>query len=197
MKVPAPNQSNFKPVPEGIHSARIFQVADLGTQESTYQGETSKKRQVRITLELLGPDCFLDDGRPMALSVVRTMSLHENSRLRKDLEAIRGKGYTTEELDGVDLVKLAGAFCKVFVAHTPKGDGVLPRVGIDRFLKWPPNEEKPSGVNVITIFDFDEPSIASLERLPEWCQESIKKSPEYSAWASSKDAPQFDDGIDF
>ena len=195
MKVPAPNQTSFKPAPEGIHPAIIYQVVDLGTQKTDFQGETGQKHQVRFTLELLSDDCKLEDGRPMSIGVTRTVSLHENSRLRKDLEAIRGKAYTPDELNNVDLIRLAGTSCNVFVAHIPKGDGVISR--IDRFMKWNNSAEKPVGVNEVTTFDFEEPSMKSLDALPEWIQEIVRKSPEYAFWVNSDDAPYLEDEIPF
>lgn len=201
MKVNPPNQTrDFEPCPEGIHPFRIYQIVDLGTQTDEFRGDNKSRHQVRIVGEILSSDVSMEDGRPFAIGVTRTVSLHEKSRLRKDLEAIRGKAYTELELNEVDLIRLAGAYCKVFVMHVPRKDGGI-AAKIERFMKWPANEEKPQGFNPISLFDFEDPSEASFENLPEWIQNTIKKSPEFDLWQSTKTPhratgrPEFDDDI--
>ena len=48
----------------GVHEARCVKVIDLGTQKSTFEGETTWKRQVMLIWEL--PE-QLKDGMPLTI----------------------------------------------------------------------------------------------------------------------------------
>ena len=104
----AQNNSAFKQIPAGVHSARCGKVVDLGTQRKEYNGETSWKREVLITWET--PE-EMHDGVPMTVSKFYTLSLHEKSNLGADLTSWRGRAFTETEKQGFDISKLLGVTC--------------------------------------------------------------------------------------
>ena len=61
--------------------------------------------------------CTLADGKPFLISRRYSLSLHEKSSLRRDLESWRGRAFTQEELRGFDLEVLIGVGCLVSVVH--------------------------------------------------------------------------------
>lgn len=109
---------SYTPAPEGLHSAVCCDVEDLGEVDSGF----GRKPMVKIywQIEETNPD---NDGKPFVVSQRYTASLHEKANLRKMLEAWRGRKYTEEELEGVDLERLIGVNCQVQVQHNIAGEG--------------------------------------------------------------------------
>lgn len=106
--------------PVDLHNAVCAFVEDLGIQPG-FQGAAPKHKAV-VIWEL---EEKMSDGRPFMLSKKYTLSLHEKSTLRHDLESWRGKPFTTEELAGFDIERLVGTQCRLNVIHQPKADGSL------------------------------------------------------------------------
>ena len=104
----AQNNSAFKQIPAGVHSARCVRVVDLGTQRKEFNGETSWKREVLITWEV---PAEMHEGVPMTVSKFYTLSLHEKSNLGADLTSWRGRAFTETEKQGFDISKLIGVTC--------------------------------------------------------------------------------------
>ena len=67
------NSTGFTQPEVGVHEARCVKVIDLGTQKSTFEGETTWKRQVMLIWEL--PE-QLKDGMPLTISKFYNLSLH-------------------------------------------------------------------------------------------------------------------------
>ena len=111
-------KTSYTPAPEGLHSAVCCDVEDLGEVDSPW----GKKPTVKIywQIEENNPD---NENKPFIVSQRYNASLHEKSNLRKMLEAWRGKKYSDEELEAVDLEKLIGINCQVQVQHNIAGEG--------------------------------------------------------------------------
>lgn len=113
------------PLPEaGTVQAVCCGVWDLGMQETTYNGETKLKHKVVVAWELSelinAPESEYN-GKPYMLSKTYTLSLYENSNLKKDLESWRGKPFTAEEItNGFNVENLYGVNCLIGVAHQAK-----------------------------------------------------------------------------
>ena len=50
------SESNFKPVPAGMHLARLYRIIDLGTQKSEYEGKVNFLHKVKFVWEVHGED---------------------------------------------------------------------------------------------------------------------------------------------
>lgn len=153
---------SYKPAPAGNHAAICIQIIDMGLQQSTYQGATRERRQIRLVWEI---DENMEDGRPYTISQNYTLSLNEKARLRKDLESWRGKAFSKEELEGFDLEKLLGKPCLLNVIHNENGDRVY--ANVSSISPMPKGMKAPDVVNDLICYSCDDPDDSLLEKLHE------------------------------
>lgn len=174
--------SSFEPVPEGLHRAICYAVYDVGTQFS--ERFNSYARKIFVIWEL--PDLRIEiDGndKPMAISKQYTLSLHEKSNLRQDLEGWRGKSFTDQELAGFDVLKLLGVNCQIQVIHK-KGEKRT-YANIKTILPLPKDKWKEPE-NKINSFSFDD-SKNIPEEMPDWIFKIAKEADEYEYWCKPTD----------
>ncbi len=107
----------FQPAPAGLHQAVCIDVIDMGIVESVYGGKPKSQHKVRLAWVI---DELTDEGQPFFVQKRYTLSLHEKSTLRKDLESWRGKPFTDEELKAFDLERLLGVNGQVNVQQVEK-----------------------------------------------------------------------------
>jgi len=185
--------NTFEAAPAGVHPARLVRILDLGTQESTYQGQTKHGRKIMLTFELLGDD-RMSDGRPFTISRRFTASLGEKSALRPFLESWRGKKYQPDELrTGLRLDKMLGAFGLLSLVEAERDGRMYSNIsGISNLPKSMP---KPEGVNQLQLFDLGAPDWSVFDALSEKMQGTILMSPEGQAAikASREREPGSDD----
>ena len=94
-------------VPSGTHVARCYSMIHIGTVEWEWQGETKYSNKIRVTFELPHEMReFSGEEKPMVISKEYTLSLHEKSNLRRDLEGWRGKSFDSKELVNFDITNL-------------------------------------------------------------------------------------------
>lgn len=169
MKVSGNNESSYQLPPAGIHRAVLFQVCDLGIQETTWQGVTKHQHKVRFAWELT--DELMDDGKPFSVSKQYTANLGSKANLRKDLESWRGRPFTNEELDGFDLQNVLGAPCMVNVVHNENNGKTYANVtAVTPLAK---GMEKPVAHNPLLHFDLDNYTAEQESALPEWLHKMI------------------------
>lgn len=170
---------DFTPVPQGTHIAVCNMVADLGLQETTFNGEAKVKHQCFVRWELPYERVEYTDQSgakqegPMMIGKVYTLSLSEKANLRKDLEAWRGKSFTPPELEGFDLFNLLGVGCQVTVTHREKGGKVY--ANVTGIAGWPKGMEKP-GTTENALLKYSEDDRADFEKLPEWLRKKISEA---------------------
>jgi hypothetical protein len=117
---------------------------------------------------------------PFVVSKTYTLSMHEKSNLRKDLESWRGKGYTEEEARRFDVTKLLGKPCILNIIHEPgKKDATKNYVKVASVNKLLKGQECPPQFNPTRILSFDEFNWELFEKLPDWIKDKIKSSEEY------------------
>lgn len=200
--LPKPTEGgSFSLVPAGTYPAVCYRILDLGTQPSTFNGETKLKHKVMISWELHDPDTTMDDGKPMSMHQRYTWSMHENATLRRHLEAWRGKAYSDSELGegGFNVKKLLGVGCYMGVVHNENGGSTY--ANISAISKLPKGMETPTLVNPPTYCwlnkeGFDEEVFASLS---DKMKATIQSSPEYKRLVSGEPEPEkfHDDPIPF
>lgn len=108
------SSESFAPAPVGVHQAVCVDVVDLGVLEVTWGGQTKKQHKVKIVWQI---EELMETGKPFLVSNRYTLSLHEKSRLRADLQAWRGKPFTEDESQRFDLETLIGVNCLLNVIH--------------------------------------------------------------------------------
>jgi hypothetical protein len=172
LTVKASGSGEFEMTPEGTYIGRCIKVIDLGTQTTTGQYGTKQQKKLMIQWELLD-EAKMKDGKPFSVSQFYTASLHEKSQLRKDLEAWRGKKFTTEELEGFDLNNVIGAYCMIQVVHSP--DGQYANVNAIMSTK-----EKPTGINPLVVFDISNPEMEVFNAFSDKMKEKITSTPEWA-----------------
>ena len=194
--------NDFEKLEQGIYHATCFRMVDLGTQDNTYKGETNKKLQVRLDFEIteaLDPDTnqvLMADGRPFGVGKEYTAYLFESANIRKDLESWRGKSFTHEELDSLELTDFLGCTVKIEVGltkQTAEFAGGNPKI---MRLSEPRNgTEQVATVNPQVAFDmsvycdeFNGNSNANskamcdvFEDIPAYLQKKVEESYEYRA----------------
>ena len=167
-------------VPAGTHFARCYSMIHIGVVEWEFQGEKKFSNKVRLTWEL--PYEMRDFGgeqKPLVISKEYTLSMHEKSNLRKDLEMWRGKVFTNKELGSFDVTDLLGKTCNISVIHkvAKNGNEFAQVGGVSAIQK---GVEVLEQFNPTFIFNYgDHFDLDWLDNQPEWIQEQIKSSEDY------------------
>ncbi|MCL4759844.1 MAG: hypothetical protein KJZ96_16025 [Rhodocyclaceae bacterium] len=169
----------FELPPAGATAARCCAVIDLGTQESTYQGETKAQAKLLLSFELAETR---SDGTPHRVSRRMTASLHKKAQLRAFLEQWRGRPFTDEDLRAFNVGKLLGAPCLLNLVHVERAGkqyaNILSVSPLPRGMSAPELREAP------TLFDLSAPDWRIFGELSSRLQETISASPEYQAQAA-------------
>jgi hypothetical protein len=106
----------FTPHPEGMHQMVCIDVVDLGVLPTAF----GDKHKINIRWQSAERN---GKGQQLTVQKRYTLSLHEKSSLRSDLQAWRGKPFTAEEARGFDVEKLIGVNALVNVIHKKSDDG--------------------------------------------------------------------------
>lgn len=168
-----PSGSSFEQAPTGNHGAILIKVVDIGTQESTYNGEATSRRQEIWTWEL--PLETREDGKPFIISKFYTRSLSEKANLYKDLTSWLGKSPDPDTFTAKDVL---GKPCQVTVVERDKSDKhVVSSVSaLAKGIKLP---DTPYNTVLYFSLEPDEFSQEAFDELPDGLQKMVLKSPEY------------------
>jgi len=181
----ANKSSKFEIVPSGSHLARCYQIVDLGTQQTEWNGKPKLQHSVLIYFEVHGEDAngkptSTPDGKPMMITKKYTVSLSDNSYLRADLRGWRGREFTKEELDKFELKNVLGHWAMLSVIHN-ESKGVT-YANIDSITQVSSVVKKaglPEPHNELVLFDLDEPDMEVFNKFSAGLQEKIKASAEW------------------
>jgi len=180
MKLTDSGSACFQLCPAGSYLARCCQLVDLGTQTTTFEGETKQQRKVLLAWELLDNETRRDDGAPFVLAKRYTQSLHEKAALRKELASWRGRDFTPEELRGFDPVNVLGHLAFLSVIHVTKADKTFANIAsIMRPPKGLASQVEPT--EPLIHFDLSAPDWQAFASLSSRLQDQIAASPEYQA----------------
>ena len=175
----------FEMPPAGPIAGRCHRLIDLGSQESTYEGEKKMQRKILLSWELSE---LRTDGTPFVISRRFGLSLHEKAALRQFLQAWRGRPFTAGELDLFDLRKLMGAPCLLNIMHTERAGKQY--ANIASISPLPKGMTAPDLTAEPMAFDIDaDDAPAILETLSEGLQATITASPEWQERISKSNAP--------
>lgn len=167
-------------IPADTYVARCYSMVHIGTNDEVILGETKRMNKVRLTWEL--PNELREfDGveKLLVISKEYTLSMHEKSNLRKDLENWRGKGFTEDEAKAFDITKLLGIPCMLSVVHSvsKSGDKYNKIGSISKLMK---GMVCPDQFNPSFEFNFtDKFNDEIVESFPEFIKDKIKSSEEY------------------
>ncbi len=176
LTITATDSTEFELPPSGATAARCCAVIDLGTQESTYQGETKTQAKILLTFELAE---LRSDGTPHRVSRRMTASLHKKAQLRAFLEQWRGRAFTDEELRAFNVGKLLKAPCLLNLVHIERAGKQY--ANILSVSPVPKGMTAPELVDAPVLFDLSAPDWQVFAGLSSRMQETIGASPEYRA----------------
>jgi len=167
-------------VPSGTHVARCYSMIHVGTVEFEWQGELKYSNKIRLTFEL--PNEMRDFGgeqKPMVISKEYTLSLHEKSNLRKDLESWRGEAFIGQPR--FDITNMLEVPCMISVIHKTANSGNQ-YATISSISKLANGFECPEQFNPTFIFNYhDNFNEVWLDEQPQWIQDQIKNTDEYKS----------------
>ena len=178
MKLPEQSGS-FEKCPAGNHLALCYEVIDLGTQDVMTPDGQKRQHKIWIGWET----CFekMEDGRPFVIGRKYTLSSHEKSTLRKDLESWRGKAFSDEDFGSFEIGNVLGVGCFLNVVHVEKGDRTY--ANIQAVAALPKGTDTPDLVNAKVLLDLTEEGYDPVvfdnlsDRMKEW----VSGSPEWQA----------------
>jgi hypothetical protein len=199
MHLPKPSEGgDFTPPPAGVFPAICYRFIDLGTQQSTYQGQTKQQHKVMLSWEITDPDEKMDDGKPWTISQRYTWSMSEKATLRKTLESWRGRPFEESDFGegGFDTRNLVGAPCMLSIMRVEKDGKTYANIsGVTKLPKQMPAGQLQNDKVYFSLEDFD---AGVLGKLSDSLQAIIKASPEYQAIGKPVDsgyhAPSGDPG---
>lgn len=155
-------QIKFEQPPMGLNHAVIAGVWDIGTQVFNWQGKTSENPQIVIMMELAAKMTEGENaGKPFQAAKFENLYMSKNARLRKDIESIVGKKFSSDDEAAIfDVESLVGM--NVFINLMEDGD----KFKIDSFAK------PPAGTPNMR---------ATLTTMPDWVAKKRAASLEESA----------------
>ncbi len=161
----------------GVYMATCIGVIDLGEQKNERYNKYQKK--CLLIFEII--DEFVDiegEQKPRWLSRTYTTSLHANSALRADIKRWLGRDLTEKELAAFDLGGMLGSSCQVQVLIDEYEGKKYNH--IDGVIALPRGTKVPKPTSEMLLYDMDKDDQATMDKLPEWIQERIKRSPDYA-----------------
>lgn len=178
-----PETGDFVSVEPGTYVARCYSMIEIGTIEAEFNGEKKKQKKVSITWELPTEMAVFHEERgpePFVVSKTYSLSMHEKSTLRRDLESWRGKGYTDGEAKRFDITKLLGQPCLISVIHQQgKIDPAKTYTVISSISKIMKGYECPPQINPTRILCFEDFNWEVFNSLSDYMKDRIRTSDEF------------------
>lgn len=182
---------NYTPTPEGQHIMVCARIIDLGTQPGSAM-YPQPKRKIRIFWELPEERITYTDGDgneqegPVLHSEQYTVSFHEKSNLRRDLESWRGQPFKDEDFagppNGFHLSKLIGIPAVGQIVHEHRDGKTYANLNsIMRPRKAEFDEFKGKIEGVTIFFDLDDFKDEEFDKLSDRVKDTVRNSPEYQA----------------
>ena len=163
----------FKPLPEGVHAGVIIGLVDLGKQAGV--GQIKDAYKVAVIVQFPGE--LTEKGEPMTVTKLYTSSMYSRSILRKDVEALFGKAFPSQEAaDAFDFRALLGRAGLFNIQHKVSNEKVF--ANIVSIMPIPNGMEKPTVKPEHTLlFDLDMTGQAyadAFAKVPQWLQKKIQ-----------------------
>ena len=165
--------SEIKQLEPGVYTGIASAVIDLGIQENSLYGK--KQRKVIIVWNIVGETVKINnEEKPRVISKEYTMSLGEKSTLRKDLQAWRGKPFSTEELQGFDLKNILNIPCQLQINQEDKNGKTFTIIAAIMAIPKGMKVEKIENPYIFDTYDYS--TWCNYDQVPNWIKEKIKKS---------------------
>jgi hypothetical protein len=172
--------TEYEQLSAGTYNAVCYRVIDIGTQEGSYEGKATSRRQCIIQWEVDEP---MEDKRRFQISAFVTASLSEKAKLRQWLASWRGRDFTETELRGFDPRNIVSQPCMLSVKHNDKEKAVV--AGVAKLPKGM-QPMKPENEAFYFSLEPDEFDPSLLDKISQGLQKFILQSPEYAARTNGK-----------
>jgi hypothetical protein len=177
-------------VEAGAHPAICYSVIDLGTQKSTYQGETKELKKLRISFEICDQnDDFeqVENGKvtiikkPLVCSAEFTASIGPKASLRKFIEGWLGLALNSKQLTSFKVADFLGKSALLNVVHKTSQTSGKVYAAIGSASKMPKGMAVPERVNNLISYEIEQKQGGEFPNLPKWLQEKLLMSKELGA----------------
>lgn len=160
----------------GVYTAVSSMIIDLGNQVSEKYQKTQRKFMMIWTV--LGEEVEINGQKlPRTISKEYGFSLGDKSNLRKDLQAWRGQPFTSDELQGFNILNVLNKACQLQIIKEEKNGNTYNNISSIMAL---PKGTTVEGLEDTCHFDLeDESTWNNWYRIPTWIQEKIKKAENY------------------
>ena len=175
MKIKDRAKPKTPPVEPGVYMAVCIGCVDLGQQcNETFKSYSNKCLYI---WELIGETIEIDgEVKPRQLSKEFTVSSSRKSSLRKFIESWEGRTYSDDDFLELDLFDQIGKSCQLNVVLNETKE----YANIDNLMPLPRGVAPFSTDTKPVRWDINAWDDEVFKTLPEWIQEKIKKSTEYS-----------------
>lgn len=193
-----PQSKPFEKAPAGIHVAIAIRIVDVGTRQTEWKGQKKEQHRIMVTWEL--PSVRMTEGenagKPFVITKFYTLSMYDNSRLRKDIDAWRGVKLTDKQADEFNITKLLKVPCMLQIIHDTAKDG-KEYANINAIMGVPAGTTVPPMVNESYYLslspEYFDPAV--FAKLGDKMRETIMQTPEWkelgaAARAAAEAAPK-------
>lgn len=159
---------------QGVHPARLITIADIGTQ-TPINPAYNPSRKLVLVWEITDETGMFDGvEKPLVVSQELTFSANEKSRLYSLV-----KGWLGIDPLTIDWTKQLGKSALVTVMHTE--GGVRKYANVSNVSAVPKGMEVKEPFNPQYALSLDPQNFNRdvFNKMPNWIQEKIKKSPQY------------------
>ena len=187
-------------VPEGNHPARIYEVIELGTVESKWNGNVKMQHKVRISFEFPTKKFVFNEEKgpqPFVLSTEVALSMYDKATLRKIVDAVEGRKLTDEEADSYDVLSLAGKPLLVTVSHSEPNKDDIQYANATTFSPVIEGLTVAPLYNPIRTLEYGAWNEEVFQSLPQFLREKMEKTKEYQDMKNGfvlPKMPPLDDG---
>lgn len=187
-----PQKTQRELIPTGNYPARIYELIELGTVDSTWMGEAKKTHKIRIGFELPTEKRVFDEKKgeqPMVISKEMALSFGDLAGLRKIIEAVEGKKITDAEAVNYDVLTIVGRPLLVTVSHSePNEQGIVyaNATTFSPLIKGLTVDPLSNKTRVLTYESWDEELYNSL---PDFLKEKMNKTPEFKNRGKAVELP--------
>lgn len=169
--------TSFPKLEPGVYPAVCYGVVDIGEH---YDKKFDKTARKVVLLWELPTEKVEIDGEDVSRVISKTynMSLNEKATLRQTLKSWRGRDFTTDELQGFNLLNILGASCLLNLTNNESTEGKV-YTNIDAVTPISKGMQKPAQTLSSFSFDLDTDPLERLEQMPKWIAERVKASITY------------------
>jgi hypothetical protein len=177
------SEGEYKQVAPGTYVARCISMIEIGTVREEFQGQIKSVQKVQIRWELPTELSIFDPEKgeqPFSVSKMYTLSMHEKSNLRKDLESWRGGGFSEEDARKFDITKLLSKPCILNIIHRPsKTNPGRTVTEISSIMPLMKGQVCPDQINPTRVLSYDNFNWELYESLSDYTKDKIKSSVEF------------------